>query len=233
MKISDVCRRTGLTKRTVRFYLECGLVSPKVEYRNERSYKEYSEEDIQRLTTIAGLRRARFSISQIKFMFDSPEAIPEVYSGYMGELRELARTVAQLLKTASDIKIADINSADELCRALLPATQKMPLPRKDVQPRFARFDGPEFTESKETAEFHRRQYRNDVEPTVIAGSSAGYNSASGLSSGDLNMANYALMKSGVLPYSKRSQKIIITVTAVVAGLLAIAGVLGAFFHLFD
>ena len=36
MKIGEVCERTGLTKRAVRFYIECGLVDPEIVERMRR-----------------------------------------------------------------------------------------------------------------------------------------------------------------------------------------------------
>ena len=43
MQIKDVCRRTGLTERTVRFYIEKELLSPEKTWRNGREYLNFSE----------------------------------------------------------------------------------------------------------------------------------------------------------------------------------------------
>ena len=49
MKIKEVCERTGLTERTVRFYMQKGLIAPKGEWRNGREYSEFSETDVEML----------------------------------------------------------------------------------------------------------------------------------------------------------------------------------------
>ena len=49
MKLKEVCERTGLTKRTVRFYEEKELFTPQKTYKNGREYREYTEEDVTRL----------------------------------------------------------------------------------------------------------------------------------------------------------------------------------------
>ena len=49
MKIKEVCERTGLTERTVRFYMQKGLIAPKGELRNGREYSEFSETDVEML----------------------------------------------------------------------------------------------------------------------------------------------------------------------------------------
>ena len=54
MKIKEVCERTGLTRRAVRFYEEKGLVSPDIDAGNE--YRDYSEADVRRLRLVARLR---------------------------------------------------------------------------------------------------------------------------------------------------------------------------------
>ena len=63
MKIKEVSERTGLTKKTIRYYEAEGLLSPEKQWQNGREYRNYSEADIQQLEKIASLRRARFSLS--------------------------------------------------------------------------------------------------------------------------------------------------------------------------
>ena len=65
MQIKEVCSRTGLTERTVRFYIEKGLLSPGKSWRNGREYLDFSEGDIRALERIAALRRCFFTLEQI------------------------------------------------------------------------------------------------------------------------------------------------------------------------
>ena len=57
MKIKEVCERTGLTRRAVRFYEEKGLISPEI--REENEYRDYTETDVRRLQLVARLRGYR------------------------------------------------------------------------------------------------------------------------------------------------------------------------------
>ena len=76
MKIKEVCERTGLTERTVRFYRQKGLISPRGEWRNGREYSDFSEADVEMLAAIATLRELSFSIDEILTMQRTPGAIP-------------------------------------------------------------------------------------------------------------------------------------------------------------
>lgn len=54
LRIDEVARRTGLTKRTLRYYEELGLLAPA--QRSEGNYRLYSEADIHMLEQIIAMR---------------------------------------------------------------------------------------------------------------------------------------------------------------------------------
>lgn len=54
LRIDEVARRTSLTKRTLRYYEELGLLEPA--QRSEGNYRLYSERDIRTLTHIKAMR---------------------------------------------------------------------------------------------------------------------------------------------------------------------------------
>ena len=54
LRIDEVARRTGLTKRTLRYYEELGLLAPA--QRSEGNYRLYSEADIHVLEQIIAMR---------------------------------------------------------------------------------------------------------------------------------------------------------------------------------
>ena len=76
MKIKAVCEATGLTDRTVRYYIEEGLIAPSYteNYLGRRSY-EYEESHVQQLKDISVLRKFGFSVAEIRQMLQSPESI--------------------------------------------------------------------------------------------------------------------------------------------------------------
>ena len=82
MTIKEVCDRTGLSRKTIRLYLEKGLVSPSSEHRNGRTFRTWSEADVRQLEMIASLRRAWFTMEEIRRMQKNPESIREILPGY-------------------------------------------------------------------------------------------------------------------------------------------------------
>lgn len=67
MQIKEVCEITGLTARTIRFYIEEGLISPnqKRKYNGRRNIS-FDKSDCKDLKEITLLRQASFSLSEIK-----------------------------------------------------------------------------------------------------------------------------------------------------------------------
>jgi DNA-binding transcriptional MerR regulator len=62
LDISEVCRRTGLTSRALRFYEARGLVAPLRTYSGRRLY---GSGELERLNLIVALKRAGLTLSQI------------------------------------------------------------------------------------------------------------------------------------------------------------------------
>ena len=67
MKIKAVCEQTGLTDRTIRYYIEEGLISPfyTENYLGRKNFN-FSEADVAMLKDIAILRKFGFSIAEIE-----------------------------------------------------------------------------------------------------------------------------------------------------------------------
>lgn len=103
--IEQVATRTGLTKRTLRYYEEVGLLPPTD--RTEGNYRRYSEADIQRLEHIKKLRDLLgFSLSDIRELLEAEEE--------RGQIR-----VAYRQETDAAAKVAQLERADELIRRQL------------------------------------------------------------------------------------------------------------------
>ena len=140
MKLKEICEKTGLTRRTIRFYEEKALFSPKKIYRNGREYREYSEEDVLRLLDIATLRKARFTIQEIKQMEAQPEDLPEVFTAYRDGLYEQRKELDSLIRVAETVKPENLTSTRQLIDLMAQTTAEMPLPAIDVRPHFRYLD---------------------------------------------------------------------------------------------
>jgi MerR family transcriptional regulator, repressor of the yfmOP operon len=103
--IEQVATRTELTKRTLRYYEEVGLLPPTG--RTEGNYRLYSEEDIQRLERIKKLRDLLgFSLADIREILHADDERGQIKVAYQQE-------------TEAAAKAAQLDRADELIHSQL------------------------------------------------------------------------------------------------------------------
>ncbi len=156
MKISEVCRRTGLTERTVRYYEEEGFISPETTVSGGRTYRNYGEQDISTLETVASLRKLLFSIDEIKQMRD-PEMIPHVLAGYRQRLTEMNQRMTDVLETLERMDMRYVDGINSLAKGFAVAAASRPLPPHDVTPNFGRFDEEETRDPDAISNFEANQ----------------------------------------------------------------------------
>lgn len=154
MQIKEVCEQTGLSKRTIRYYEEEGLFAPETEIRNGRTYRNYTEPDVRQLLVIASLRRAWFTIDEIKTMQQSPEKIPEIGSRYLEWLQVQQQTLRGLISAAQQLRFEEISSVEQLSRQLSGEAEKLPLPQTDLEPHFKYLDEMDSEEAVNDTRFH-------------------------------------------------------------------------------
>ena len=76
MRIKEVEQRTGLTAKAIRLYESKGLLKPARETEND--YRDYTEEDVARLKTIAILRKLDLSVAEIKEWTDGQSGLADL-----------------------------------------------------------------------------------------------------------------------------------------------------------
>ena len=104
LSIEQVAARTGLTKRTLRYYEEVGLLPPTG--RTEGNYRRYSEEDIQRLDRIMKLRDLLgFSLADIRKLLDSEDERGQIKVAYQLHLIEQKMEGLEQMRTGLLAKI--------------------------------------------------------------------------------------------------------------------------------
>ena len=64
MKIQDLSQETGVSAKTIRYYEEIGLLPAPT--RAENNYRQYGEQDVERLRLVAGARRLDLSLEEIR-----------------------------------------------------------------------------------------------------------------------------------------------------------------------
>jgi DNA-binding transcriptional MerR regulator len=90
LQIDQVATRTGLTKRTLRYYEEIGLLEPPT--RTEGGYRLYSAADIHRVESIKRLRHLLgFSLAEIRDLVRADEERARVRDAWHREESPTAR----------------------------------------------------------------------------------------------------------------------------------------------
>src|SRR5579859_7111883 len=108
--IEQVATRIGLTKRTLRYYEEVGLLPPTD--RTEGNYRRYCEADIQRLERIKELRDLLgFSLADIRELLLAEDERGQIKVAYQHE-------------TEAGAKIAQLDRANELIRSQLQLVEQ-------------------------------------------------------------------------------------------------------------
>lgn len=132
MRMKDMIQRTGLTDRAIRLYIEEGLLSPSAEsdYTGRRTF-DFSEEDACRLETVATLRRAGFSIAEIRDMQTTPDCCTVLLDArrqtLAGEIRQKQEILDVLSAIPTDRPLTCTEIAD---RIRTPASFQI-IPKED------------------------------------------------------------------------------------------------------
>jgi DNA-binding transcriptional MerR regulator/ubiquinone/menaquinone biosynthesis C-methylase UbiE len=134
MQIQEVCNKTGLTKRTIRFYIEKELLSPKIIIRNDKEYREYSEKDIQALICVSNLRKLRFTLNDIKAMQLSSRNIKNILMRHLEAISEDISNQQVIMNELQKIQRESFNTIEDLSYRLKTISLLMQLPQTDIEP---------------------------------------------------------------------------------------------------
>lgn len=106
MRIGEFAKAANVTIRTVRYYLECGLLPP--EKRNENHQRLFDDEDLHWMTNIHYLRAAGMSITELQHYTDlvrqGSSSLPERIE-LMRRQRE--RVVAAIADKQEQLQVID------------------------------------------------------------------------------------------------------------------------------
>ena len=112
MKINEVERQVGITKKNIRFYEDQGLISPERNLSN--GYREYSERDVLLILKIKLLRRLAIPIEEIRKLLEGRLTLLECMERHQIYLRheknnlelisEMCEKLSQEEKTLSGLE---------------------------------------------------------------------------------------------------------------------------------
>jgi DNA-binding transcriptional MerR regulator len=115
--ITELAKEFGLTTRSIRFYEDQGLLSPRREGRN----RVYNNRDRVRLKLTVRGKRLGFQLSQIKELFDLYDSAQDETAQISQLLAILADRRARLEQQREDIQamLAEIVAFENQCRRVL------------------------------------------------------------------------------------------------------------------
>ena len=101
-RIEEVAKRTGLTKRAIRYYEDIELIKP---VRTESQYRLYSEDDIEKVSRIKSYKDSLgFSLNEVKDVFDLELIIKSITAG---ENRDKGMIGASIAAIESQIQLIE------------------------------------------------------------------------------------------------------------------------------
>ena len=135
MKMKEVIAQTGLTDRAVRLYMEQGLISPScAENYNGRKSIDFSSQDVTQLQNIALLRRADFSVAEIRRMLQNAADVPLALREYMDRERQQTEHKESILRALDALPLPESATAEDVCRCIEAAARSGAIPPEDLEP---------------------------------------------------------------------------------------------------
>lgn len=119
MRIKEVCKKTGLTDKAVRTYINSQLINPAYteNYSGRKNYN-FDNNDIDALYKIALLRRYDFSLSDIKSLLDSNDNVAFILENHLKNIKHNAEETSIVLANLNNAYDKSISNLDELCMVL-------------------------------------------------------------------------------------------------------------------
>ncbi len=135
MQIKEVIVKTGLTDRAIRLYIENGLVIPE----NKKSYTgrnnfNFTLADIEKLEQIALLRKADFSLEQIKMLQAGGEPARKMLLEYLNAKQENVITGQKIVEALKDFPTHTPVTMENVCEKIQKSMEHRDLPEADERP---------------------------------------------------------------------------------------------------
>ncbi len=134
MKIKDVCDITGLSDRTIRYYIEQGLINPSFtkNYLGRKKY-DFSQADIDNLKDIATLRKYDFSIADINAIKQNPNESVRIIREVKTQKQKNIDNENEILNTLNKLYLYTPYQLHELAAALEESSHNTELPKEDMR----------------------------------------------------------------------------------------------------
>ena len=107
MQIHEVGTKVGLTKKSIRYYEEEGLLNPKRNSFND--YRDYTEEDINTLKLIKFLRNLNVPVSDIKKLKNKELSLEECMRDRINKITDEEHNLDKIKNMCSEIMTSKDN----------------------------------------------------------------------------------------------------------------------------
>ncbi len=107
MKINEVEKKVGITKKSIRFYEQEGLLHP--ERNKENGYRDYSEEDVEILLKIKFLRKLSLPIEEIKMIQSKRLTLEDVLKRHLITLEREEKNLQKISELCRMISKEDVS----------------------------------------------------------------------------------------------------------------------------
>lgn len=124
MKIGEVAKRTGLTEKAIRVYVDNGLVTPTIEQTTHRNSYDFTEENIKELERISIFRKAGFSIFEISTIQREPHRLPELVKSKQDSLAIEVEFRERVQEAFKRLSTEELGNPNRLAEALRPAVEE-------------------------------------------------------------------------------------------------------------
>ena len=107
MKINEVEKRVEITKKSIRFYEQEGLLHP--ERNKENGYRDYSEEDVEILLKIKFLRKLSLPIEEIKMIQSKRLTLEDALKRHLMTLEREEKNLQKISELCRMISKEDVS----------------------------------------------------------------------------------------------------------------------------
>ena len=123
MNIKEAEILSGVSKRNIRFYEQKGLLSP--DRNKENDYREYSEEDIEKLKLIRALRMLDMPLEQVREVVLGNMPMREAVTLHKGKLRSRMKEIETAIRFCEELSAEEKPDLDAvLCRMEQPENRE-------------------------------------------------------------------------------------------------------------
>lgn len=136
MKIKEVIEKTELTDRAIRLYIDEGLVKPNIEESySGRKNIDFSDDDVKHLNNVALLRKAGFSIADIKSIIENKETAKYIIETFIQQTEQNILHNTQVVEKLKSISFDEEISLETICNSLSETVKEAAVPKEDLKPK--------------------------------------------------------------------------------------------------